>query len=83
MIFSPNSSTGSLRIIPLKEDNYEITFKSNNFSKSISFNSIGNKTITNDMVSYFGEEVIEINDGLPSQIKYSYSLLNSSKKEYD
>lgn len=83
MIFSPNSSTGSLRIIPLKEDNYEITFKSNNFSKSISFNSIGNKTITNDMVSYFGEKVIEINDGLPSQIKYSYSLLNSSKKEYD
>ena len=83
MIFSPNSSTGSLRIIPLKEDNYEITFKSNNFSKSISFSSIGNKAITNDMVSYFGEEVIEINDGLSSQIKYSYSLLNSSKKEYD
>lgn len=81
--FSSSLDSGSLRLIPLKEGDYEITFKSSNFASSISFSSKKSKEIESSMVNYFGEESIELNKNEPSLIKYTYSLSSQNNEEYE
>lgn len=80
---SSSLDSGSLRLIPLKEGDYEITFKSSNFTSSISFSSKKSKEISSSMINYFGEENIELNQNEPSLIKYTYSLSSPNNEEYD